>query len=455
MIGGNLSKWAMSYFAAAIVWLLAAEILMVAGFGYPAVDVASPDTLVIVHMICVGWLSMAMCGALFQFVPVLVAKPLFSERWELPTFALLTAGLIALLAGFLALGGRLSAWLWLLPLGATLLIAGFGLMTIDLVLTVWRARPPMGPAHFVLIGLASLCATALLGSVFAWSLAGYGGAAFGTILESGVPLHAISGLGGWLTLTAMGVSYRLLSMFMLSPDIERHQSRITLLAGAVTISFVVTGGLLAIAMETGLDVVLLATAVLSLATLSLYGRDIAGLYRNRKRRQLELNTRMAAYGFVSLAAAALLGIELVATGSFSAHVGAFTFLIAFGWLSGLVLAKLYKIVAFLTWLETYGPAMGRVPTPRVQDLVAERRAAKWFAGYFISVWIATGGLLAGQPSAFRLAVLAMTVATAGIVRQLVRTRRLRDVVEPLRLPSGTSFPRLLYSRPEPCRKKQS
>ena len=51
-------------------------------------------------------------------------------------------------------------------------------------------------------------------------------------------------------------------------------------------------------------------------------------------------------------------------------------LIAFGWLSGLVLAKLYKIVAFLTWLGTYGPAMGRVPTPRVQDLVAERRAAK-------------------------------------------------------------------------------
>jgi hypothetical protein len=446
MIGGNLSKWTMSYFAAAIVWLFAAEVLMAAGFGFPAVDIGSPDTLVIVHIVCVGWLSMAMCGALFQFVPVLVAKPLFAERWALPAFGLLTAGLIALLAGFLALGGRLPPWLWLLPLGATLLIAGFGLVATDLALTVWRARPPMGPAHFVLVGIGSLCATAALGSVFAWSLAGDGGAAFATILKAGVPLHAIAGLGGWLTLTAMGVSYRLLSMFMLSPDVEGRRSRVTLLAGAATIGLLVAGGLLAIATETGLDVVLLPTAALSLATIALYGRDIAGLYRNRNRRRLELNTRMAACGFVSLAAAALLATGLIVTGSFSAQVGAFAFLFAFGWLSGLVLAKLYKIVAFLTWLEIYGPAIGRVPTPRVQDLVVERRAAKWFAAYFISVWIATGALLVGQPSAFRFAVLAMMVATAGIVRQLVRTRRLSEVVEPLRLPNGTKVPRLLYSR---------
>jgi hypothetical protein len=28
-------------------------------------------------------LSIAMCGALFQFVPVLVGKPLYAERWTL------------------------------------------------------------------------------------------------------------------------------------------------------------------------------------------------------------------------------------------------------------------------------------------------------------------------------------------------------------------------------------
>jgi hypothetical protein len=265
------------------------------------------------------------------------------------------------------------------------------------------------------------------------------------LLKSGIPLHAIAGLGGWLTLTAMGVSYRLLAMFMLSPDVDARRIRITLLAGSATIGLVVAGGLFAIAIETRVDAVLVSAGLLGLATLALYGRDIISLYRSRKRTKLELNTKMAAWGFSSLAAAVLLAVILAVSRTFSAHIEAFAFLIAFGWLSGLVLAKLYKIVAFLTWLETYGPALGRIPTPRVQDLVAERRAAKWFTAYFLSVWGGTAALLLDQPSAFRIATFAMTVATLGIVRQLIRTRRLVDVAVSSRLPSGISAPHLLYA----------
>ncbi len=444
MIGGTLSKWTMTYFAVALAWLFVALLLMVAGVGYPAVGLAAPDTLVLVHAVCIGWLSLAMCGALFQFVPVLVAKPLFRESWALPALVLLSAGLISLLGGFLSLAGRLPPALWLLPLGAVLLVAGFALVVVDLGLTA-RLRPT-GPARFVLAGLASLSATAAFGATFAFALAGWTGSAGLAALAGGIPLHAIAGLGGWLTLTAMGVSYRLLSMFTLAPDVDDRRSRATLAAGALAIGVTVVGGSIAIGFASGFTFVLSIAALLGLACAVLYGRDIAGIFRDRKRRQLELNMRMATLSFASLAGTALLGLALVSIDSFFEHLGAFAFLAVFGWLSGLVLAKLYKIVAFLTWLETYGPVMGRAPTPRVQDLVAENRATKWFVIYYVAVWGGTATLLIGEPMAFRIAVAVMTVGVAGIVHEVVRIRRLADVASSLRLPGGAAAPHLLFAR---------
>jgi hypothetical protein len=99
----------MSYFAAALVSLLGAELLMAAGFGYPAAGLRTPDTLVLVHLAAIGWLSLLMCGALFQFVPVLIARPLHSNALTLPTLVSLLVGLAALLLGFLQLGGHIAA----------------------------------------------------------------------------------------------------------------------------------------------------------------------------------------------------------------------------------------------------------------------------------------------------------------------------------------------------------
>jgi hypothetical protein len=318
------------------------------------------------------------------------------------------------------------------------------MIVVNLGLTAWLR--PTGSARFVLVGLASLCATVALGTVFAFSLAGWAGSIGQLMLASGVPLHAIAGLGGWLTLTAMGVSYRLLSMFMLAPDVDDRKSNTTLLAGALGTTVAVVGGVAAIMLSFGMNVALSCAAAFGLATAALYGRDVVGIFRERQRRQLELNTRMATLSFVSLGGTALLGVMLVLIGNFAAHVGAFVFLVVFGWLSGLVLAKLYKIVAFLTWLETYGPVMGRSPTPRVQDLVAERRASKWFVIYYAAVWVGTLMLLADQPSAFRATAMAMAIGAIGIVREVVRTRRLADVVDPLRLPAGARAPHLLFAR---------
>ena len=194
-----------------------------------------------------------------------------------------------------------------------------------------------------------------------------------------------------------------------------------------------------------LAVALASALVLAVLALALYGRDVLQLYRSRRRRSLELNSRMGAIALANLALSALLCVVLTALGRFSEYVGAVVFLFAFGWLSGFMLAQMYKIVAFLTWLEVYGPVLGKAPTPRVQDLVAERLAMRWFLLFFAGVWGATGALLAGSPPVFRIAVLAMTAATCGIVREMMKSRRLSHVPVALRLPGNALRPMLLIA----------
>lgn len=436
----------MTYFAAALVALLTAEVLMSVGWGYPDAVLAAPSTLVLVHLVTLGWLSLLLCGALFQFVPVLVAKPLRHPQLPLITLLLLVAGLLTLLSGFLGLDGPLSACRALFPIASTLLAAGFGLVLWNLGRTLASARPLTLPARFVLVGLLSLVATVALGITFALVLGTDVSAPFAVRLFAyGLPLHIIAGLGGWLSLTAMGVSYRLLAMFMLAPESDRRSTRAVLLFGAGALGVSVLGGTVAIGFARGIAAVLAVAALPGLLAIALYVHDLVHLYRVRKRRVIELNSLMAAAAVASLAIAAVLLVVLAGMGSLARNAGALVFLILFGWLSGLGLAKLYKIIPFLTWLECYGPVLGKAPTPRVQDLVAEQRARWWFAMYFAAVWIGAGALLGHALGLFRVAAALQWIATAGITVQLIRARRLIDVPASMRFPAGSSRPALVFA----------
>ena len=446
--GITLSRWTMSYFAAALAALMVAELLMGLGFGHPVASLRGPETLLVVHLVAIGWLSLLMLGALFQFVPVLTARPLHSDRTAGIVLLGLLAGLIALAAGFLRLAGVITVDLPFFQVATALLGVSFAAAIYTLGRTLDRAASPGLPARFVAVGLVSLAATVMLGVIFAGVL---GGGVEATLLleiaAAGVPLHAVAGLGGWLTFTAMGVSYRLFAMFMLAPELDRASTRWVYRLGAVALGVTVVGGGAGAAAGANLAPILGAAGILAVAALALYGFDVVHLYRRRLRRNIELNSRMAVCALASLAAAVTLAVVTAALGSFEDHVDAVVFLVAFGWLTGLGLAKLYKIIAFLTWLECYGPVLGKTATPRVQDLVDERRALPWFVAYFVATGLGTIALLMSSTPVFRIAAAAMMISTGGIVVQFIRTRRLADVTADLRLPAGACRPHLFLSIP--------
>ncbi len=444
----SLSRWTMSYFAAALAFLLAAEALAVAGIGYPATDLTEPATLVLVHLVAIGWLSLAMAGALAQFAPVLVSRPLAFPQLALPALLALIIGLTLLCAGFATLAGWIAASLDLLPLGAAFLLCGFALLGLMLVTTLLSARPIALFARFVLTGLACLSATALSGAAFATLLSGRGDW-LGTValLPDGLPFHALLGLGGWLGLIAIGVSYRLFVMFMMAPEPPARRVRPVLLLASLGLGLAFTGLAAPFAgIEAGTLWIAAALTLLILACL-FYGRDILALYRGRRRKALEINMLASVPAFATLGLGlALLPAAVIAQAG-DGPVAALVFLIAFGWLGGLTLAQLVKIVSFVTWLETYASRLGRGPAPRVGDLVAMPRTGWWFLFYYGGVGMGAVALAVEVAGGFRLAMALCLIGTAGLIAELVRIRHLSEIKVSDR-PPAHERPRLLVARAE-------
>ena len=430
-MSGGLSRWTMAYFTTALAAFALAQILMAIGFTYPIEPLTSPRTLVGIHLLTLGWLTPLMMGALLQFVPVITGSSTIGARAGLPSLIAIGGGLAGMILGFLALDGLLPpACTVALPVGGGLVIAGLLLVGTVIGRALAASRPLPLPGRFVLVGLFFLLLTVSLGLSFALAFAWPETFPWGGWVARGLELHVMSGIVGWFTLTAMGVSYRLLSMFMLAPEEDGGIGPWVLRLAATGLGLVWLGAFLADTQASAL--VGDGAVVLLLVAAALYLADMVRLFRTRRRPVLELNSKAGAAALAVLAFCIVGFVALRATGD-TALLGPLAYLLVFGWLSGLGLGQLYKIVPFLTWLERYGPRLGKEAVPRVQDLVNERRALPWFALYFAAV--AAGAILGalGFIELWRMAILAHLLASLFIIRELWRARH----VEPAAVASTT------------------
>lgn len=426
----TISRWTLLYFGCALAALATALGLMALGFGYPFDGLVAPRTLVVVHLVAIGWLSLLMLGALLQFLPVLVGRELAWPKLPSIVLALLIAGLVLLLSGFLALDGWPFVAADLLPLGGLLLLGGFVLAATMLFATLLGGKALPLPAGYVALGLVSLLVTAMLGETLASILAGLIGGDFSVALVThGVGLHAGFGLGGWLTIAAMGVSYRLLSMFLIAPERNGWLTLVAFWSAATAPGLLIGALFVLIVTNAPLPLGLTLAGLAAVLSISTYLLDIATLYSTRRRAAIELHLAGAGAAMAMLG----LGASLLAIALWSgseAALAAAIHLLALGWLGGLGLAMLYKIIPFLTWLECFAPLMGRMTTPRVQDLVRERRAAPLFVLYFAAQLAGSAALLFGVGTVFRVSAALQLLGVLLLVHQYYRARRLTDLPRP-------------------------
>lgn len=426
MPGKELSRWTMAWFAAALGFLVAALGLAVLGTGGPG-GWAEGGALAMVHLFTLGWLGLAMQGALIQFVPVLVARPPALPGLALPALVLGVLGVLALAGGMWSLTGWATG-VWLLQVAPVVLGMGFALVLILLGRTLisgpgLRACAPRAVAA----ALGGMVLVWLSGLGMALALTGLADTA--ALVAGGLGLHIIAGVAGWLGLAAFGVSYRLFAMFLLAPEGDSRLRRAGFGLSVLALAAVLAGLAALLAGWDGDGSLAGALAAAGAAAL-IYLADIRRLWRQRRRPQPEVNMQMTRAALAFLAATVLLMPPAFSLGGAWAEAAVFAALA--GWLSTLTLAQMIKIVSFLTWIEVFSPRIGRGPVPQVQDLTDARRVrrALW-------LWVAGAGcgtlsLLAESAAGFRLAALLMTVAAACLAAELLAMRRLSHLPVALR-----------------------
>lgn len=419
MFGSAISRWTILHFGVALSFFLLAQLIMVAGGTFPATALSAPTTLAAVHFLTIGWLTVLMLGALHQFIPVITAQGEVAGSSALVSLVAIVLGLGGMEAGFLTLDARLPpATLIALPLGGILVLIGVAIAAVSLSRTLWQARPLPFSARFVAAGLVFLFIALGMGIVLGCAFSSPKLVPWSGAFTDGLRLHLFAGLIGWFMLTAIGVSYRLLSMFTLAPE-ERGPLGIAVLilivAGLAATWLLDLAGVLGAPIP---DIALVAAGAATGLGIALYLVDMVRLYRARRRHKLELNTGMALPALVALALSILFAGYLAIGGITEPALGALGYLFLFGWLSGLALSQLYKIVPFLTWLERYGSLLGKQAVPRVQDLVDEHRDRPWFVVYFIAVAAGTLFAVLDWPIFWRVAVLVHLLATLMILRAL-------------------------------------
>eukprot|EP01035_Chromulina_nebulosa_P013067 gene13067-17388_t len=90
-------------------------------------------------------------------------------------------------------------------------------------------------------GICALLVTVGMGATFAGMLSGVlEMPQWASVLPDVVPYHASSGLLGWMTMTAVGVSYRLFAMFMLAPE-KGHSNKVVMSFGLFALAILYLG----------------------------------------------------------------------------------------------------------------------------------------------------------------------------------------------------------------------
>jgi hypothetical protein len=330
-----------------------------------------PRLAALTHTVTLGWITLTIMGASYQLIPIVLERPVWSERLARWQFVALVAGVIGLVAHFYI--GEWSGMLW----AAAVVAAGVGAHLLNLALSLRGLKRWTFTARLFAMALAGLGLTAAFGLLLAADrvFTFLPGAFFPTLHA-----HVHLALLGWVMPVVLGVAARVYPMFLLAAEPAGWPGRVQLWGIGAGVPLVTVGLLAA-------PVLAVAGALAVAAAAAGHAAWVVGIVRTRKRPALDWGLRFAltGTGFLLLATAFGLALALDLAGGPRAAL-AYAALALGGWVSLTIVGMMLKVVPFLVWYRVYAPRIGRAPVPTLAQL-------SWPALEKLAYWLLAPGML--------------------------------------------------------------
>jgi hypothetical protein len=321
----------------------------------------NPRLLAITHVCALGWATLIIFGAAYQLIPVIFETELYC--YKLPWVSLLfyLSGLGLLVRSF---------WIFdpgiFMQAGSILLLAGIGLFVLQVVLTSKKAASNGNIyQEFMVTSCIWLLGTAILGLLLVFN---FRYAFLPKDHLQFLKLHAHMGIGGWFLLLIMGVSAKLIPMFLVSRiQNEKRLKMSYYMVNLALILFLFDTYLFGINFKTYLILIILIAGIIS------FGLYITECVKTRLKKHIDLPM---ANTFLSLALLTTAVMALPAIIYYQLKGDAISLklsmiygsLLLMGWITSIILGQAFKTLPFLVWVNRYEDLAGKTKVPQPADL---------------------------------------------------------------------------------------
>ncbi|HVW14908.1 MAG TPA: hypothetical protein VHB54_13825 [Mucilaginibacter sp.] len=347
------------YVAAAMCFLLLAGMITWSRSAFTG-HYFQPHILAVTHLAALGWGTCIIFGACYQLVPVVLETELHSIKLSWLSFSLFLPGVACLVHSF---------WIFVpgiwMQTGALLVLVSVILFTLNVYLTAIKAKKQTIQEDFIFSACLCLCITALVGAALVFN---FTMAFLAKDQLHYLRLHAHLGLAGWFLLMVMGVSSKLVPMFLVSSyQNDRLLKASYYLVVAALLLF------LADAYFFGLNIKTYFIALIGAAGIGCHILFVYKCYQKRIRKSIDLPMKGTLLSFILLCVAILCIPFIIfyylhgdkANVELSLVYGV---LLIMGWLTSLILGQTFKTLPFIIWVRRYEHMAGKAKTPMPSDL---------------------------------------------------------------------------------------